>query len=248
MNHDLLIELHKGQARQGPGGVEQTKMAITLSGLSARAGTLKIADIGCGTGASALVLAEHLNADITAIDLSPAFLSILNTRARQKGLTGSIRTWAGCMDDLPFRDGDLDAIWSEGAIYNMGFAKGIAYFKRFLKPGGILAVSEITWLTPNRPHDIVSYWNDAYPEIAAAADKITSLENQGFILKGYFPLPETCWTDNYYTPLQNSFAGFLAKNDSHQATAIVDAEINEIKLYKKHRKCYSYGFYVGQKA
>ena len=33
---------------------------------------------------------------------------------RVKGLVGS-------MDNLPFRDGELDLIWSEGSIYNIGF-------------------------------------------------------------------------------------------------------------------------------
>jgi hypothetical protein len=37
------------------------------------------------------------------------------------------------------RDEELDAIWSEGAIYNMGFEAAIAAWKAFLKPGGILS-------------------------------------------------------------------------------------------------------------
>ena len=47
------------------------------------------------------------------------------------------------MDDLPFDKRSLDAVWSEGAIYNIGLNKGIARFGRYLKRGGILSVSEI---------------------------------------------------------------------------------------------------------
>ena len=69
----LLADLHREGQRQGPGGVEETRLAIRLSGL--RAGTgLKIADIGCGTGASSLVLAQELKADVTAVDFLPDFL------------------------------------------------------------------------------------------------------------------------------------------------------------------------------
>jgi hypothetical protein len=39
----------------------------------------------------------------------------------------------------------------------MGFEQGVAYWKRFLKPGGILAVSEITWLTATRPKAIEAH-------------------------------------------------------------------------------------------
>lgn len=44
---------------------------------------LKIADIGCGTGASTLLLGNLLDAQITAVDFLQDFLDILNTRAKK---------------------------------------------------------------------------------------------------------------------------------------------------------------------
>ncbi|MGA0007109.1 MAG: class I SAM-dependent methyltransferase, partial [Burkholderiaceae bacterium] len=76
MNYDLLIDLHKGNKRQGPGGDEQTKQALALSGLSRTKPSL-VADVGCGTGCSTLVLAENLNASIVAVDLFEDFLLVL---------------------------------------------------------------------------------------------------------------------------------------------------------------------------
>lgn len=247
MNYNLLIDLHKGGNRQGPGSEDHTGLAITLSGLSAHSDALQIADVGCGTGASTLVLAKSLNAEITAVDLFPEFLNILTDSAEKKGLAGRIRTLACSMDELPFEENSLDAIWAEGAIYNVGFGKGVEYFRRFLKPGGILAVSEITWLTQDRPEAITAYWHGEYPEIARPADKIRILEELGFVLRGYFPLPEACWTDHYYTPLQSRFDPFLTRYDTEEARSIIDAETREIELYKKYGRYYSYGFYIAQK-
>jgi SAM-dependent methyltransferase len=51
----LLIDLHTHQKRQGPGGDHETKKAIELAGLNSST-PLRIADIGCGTGASTLIL------------------------------------------------------------------------------------------------------------------------------------------------------------------------------------------------
>lgn len=45
----LLIDLHIGGSRQGPGSDDLTRLSVALSGLKSRSG-LKIADIGCGTG------------------------------------------------------------------------------------------------------------------------------------------------------------------------------------------------------
>ena len=248
MNYDLLTDLHRGNKRQGPGGDEQTKKALHLAGLIDSFKPLKIADIGCGTGASTLVLAENLNATITAVDLFQDFLNALSEDADKLSVANKIKTLAVSMEDLPFEESSLDVIWAEGAIYNMGFAKGVEYFKHFLKPGGILAVSEITWLTNERPSEIQQYWDAEYPEIATASDKIKVLEDHGFILKGYFPLPESSWIGNYYTPLENTFDGFIAKYDSEDARTIVEAEKAEIALYRKHQNYYSYGFYIAQKA
>ena len=138
--------------------------------------------------------------------------------------------------------------YGRGAIYNMGFGRGIAYFKRFLKRGGILAVSEITWLSQSRPDELTTYWTDMYPEIATAAEKIKCLEENGFVLKGYFPLPESCWIDNYYDPLQTRFSRFLAKHAGEEAKSIIDAEISEIAVYQEYGDHYSYGFYIAQKS
>ena len=248
MNFDLLIDLYIDAERQGPGSVEQTIRAIDLSRLRDSSKKLIIADIGCGTGASTLVLAANLNANITAVDLFPEFLAVLEKNAQKKGLSDNINILSCSMDDLPLDINSLDAIWSEGAVYIMGFEKGVKYLRSFLKPGGILAVSEITWLTDSRPPEITEYWENEYPEIGTAEEKTAILEKNGFILKGYFHLPEDCWVDNYYTPLEKRFDSFLARHNTDEALSLINAEKNEIEIYKKYGKYYSYGFYIAVKS
>ena len=240
----LLVDLHREAKRQGPGGDDETRLAITLSGLSGRKG-LKIADIGCGTGASTLVLANALDASVTAVDFLPDFLHDLDIAAARENLDQRIETLAASMDALPFEAQSFDAIWSEGAIYNIGFANGIKACHRFLKPDGILAVSELTWLTQARPAELEQHWNREYPEVDTASAKMAILEDSGFSPMGYFALPKRCWLDNYYRPMQARFAAFLARNgNSEAAAAIVAAEEHEIALYERHSAFVSYGYYV----
>jgi ubiquinone/menaquinone biosynthesis C-methylase UbiE len=246
-DYQLLIDLHKGANRQGPGGDAETKLAMDLSMLD-RAAPLKIADIGCGTGASTLFLAQQLNAHITAVDFLKDFLDVLESKAERAGLSGKVSTLACSMDSLPFGDGEFDIIWSEGAIYNIGFEKGVREWNRYLKFGGILVVSEITWLTASRPPELEKYWGSEYSEIDLASVKIGVLEKNGYSPIGYFVLPEYCWLDNYYRPMQNGFQSFLDRNgNSEEAQAIVEAENREIELYEKFKEYYSYGVYVAKK-
>ena len=244
---ELLIDLHRSNFRQGPGGEIQTKQALMLAGLD-KSRPLKIADIGCGTGASTIQLAKELDAEITAVDFLPEFLEELQARATDHGVADKITTLSCSMDALPFADEEFDVIWSEGAIYNMGFEAGVSAWRRFLKPGGKLIVSEITWLTADRPAELQSHWDAEYPEIDVASAKIGSLERHGYIPEAYFYLPTSCWIDNYYRPMQDGFDAFLERNGgSDQAREIIECEKGEISLYEKHWKYYSYGVYIAQK-
>jgi SAM-dependent methyltransferase len=152
------------------------------------------------------------------------------------------------MDALPFEPGSLDAIWSEGAVYNMGFENGVRQWRRFLKDGGILAVSELTWLTQQRPADLQRHWVAQYPEVDTASAKLAVLERHGYAPLGFFVLPEPCWLDAYYRPMQQRFAAFLARHGgSAAARQLVAAEELEIELYRRYSGYFGYGFYVARK-
>lgn len=242
----LLADLHKAGLRQGPGSPDVTRRAMVLAGLDGSR-PLEIADIGCGTGGASLELARMLDARITAVDFLPSFLDVLRQRAQAQGL-GRIITLEASMDALPFTDASFDVIWSEGAVYNMGFEAGASAWKRFLKPGGKLVLSETTWTTAARPQTITDYWTAQYPEIDTASAKLAVLERHGYRPEGYFLLPPCCWQEHYYGPLRERFPAFLDRHEhSPQAAAIVAAEEKEMALYQKYGQFYSYGMYVAAK-
>lgn len=247
-DYSLLIDLHKRGHRQGPGGDAETELALNLALVDRKAG-LNIADIGCGTGASTLLLARLLPAShITAVDFLPDFLDVLNREAERGAVADRISALACSMDNLPFADEALDVLWSEGAIYNIGFEKGVAGWRRFLKPGGLLVVSEITWLTDVRPTELQKHWDGEYPEIDLASAKIRVLEKHGYTPTGFFVLPEHCWLDEYYRPLQARFDDFLKRNgNSEEAREIVAAEQREIDLYERYKAHISYGVYLARR-
>jgi len=209
----------------------------------------KVADIGCGTGASTLVLAGKLkNAQITAVDIFPEFLDVLARNAEAAGLADAIAIVNESMDSLTFADESLDLIWSEGAIYNIGFARGVEAWRRFLRPGGLLVVSEITWLRPDPPGVLRRHWESEYPEIGTAGEKISVLERAGYDLRGYFVLPSSCWIENYYEPIEARMVEFLRRHAGQQeARELADMERQEAKLYRQYHDFVSYGFYIARK-
>lgn len=244
---ELLIDFHKNAKRQGPGSNEDTLKALSF--ISFKTGQpLKVADIGCGSGAQTIALAQNIEGQITAVDLFPEFLDKLNANSKELGLQDKITTLEKSMDDLPFTNEEFDIIWSEGAIYIIGFEEGVKKWKDYLKSGGYIALSEITWTTNSRPNEIEEHWNKEYPQIDTASNKIKIIEENGFSPVGYFYLPVSSWIDNYYQPIEERFDDFLQKhNNSELAKSIVDGEKEEIKKYKKYKDFLSYGFYIAKK-
>jgi len=244
---ELIIDLHKNSDRQGPGSEIETLKALGFMNLP-NDQRLKIADIGCGSGGQTLTLAQNLNGQITAVDLYPEFLDELNEKSERLGLKEKIVTLKKSMGDLPFKSEEFDIVWSEGAIYNIGFQNGIKKWKPYLKVGGYLAISEITWITNSRPKEIEDFWKQEYPEIDTASNKIRILETNGYSLVGFFYLNQESWIENYYKPMEERFDAFLKRhNNSDPARKVVEEYKSEINLYLKYKDYYSYGFYIARK-
>ncbi len=218
----LLIDFHVTAHRQGPGDAMQTRRAIELAGLSGLR-NLRVADIGCATGASAMVLAQDLGWQIVAVDSLPEFLEALRSRAEQADLADRITTVNASMERLPFEAESLDAIWAEGGIYNMGFENGARQGRRFLRRGDILAVSELTWLTASRPAELEDHRRTQCAEVGTASSKLAVLERSGYAPIGYFVLPERCWLDACYRPMQQRLPALLARHESSDAAMLIDA-------------------------
>ena len=117
--------------RQGPGSPEATRKAVSF--INELTDDAKIADIGCGTGGQTLFLADYVKGQITGIDLFPDFIEIFNENAVKANCADRVKGITGSMDNLPFQNEELDLIWSEGAIYNIGFERGMNEWNKYLK-------------------------------------------------------------------------------------------------------------------
>ncbi len=243
---ELIIEYHKDNARQGPGSDEATLKP--LSYIPSLNNQTKILDIGCGTGGQTITLAKNTAAHITAVDMPSQFLDKLMQRAKEDSLIDRITAKEMLMDNLSFEEGSFDVIWSEGAIYNIGFEKGLTLWKKYLKNDGYIAVSEISWLTDTRPEEIEEYWVNAYSEIDTIEAKLSVIEKCGYMPVAHFALDDKCWIDNYYQPLLENAEAFLRKYDyAPEVREFIDAGKEEAELYNRFKDYYSYVFYVGKK-
>ncbi|MEA3276845.1 MAG: class I SAM-dependent methyltransferase [Pseudomonadota bacterium] len=239
---ELLVALHQGLRRLGPGSAACTLKALALcADLPPAPGIL---DVGCGTGAQSLVLASATGGCIVATDLIGAFLGQLPERAAAMGLEGRIQTVAADMHCLPFRDGSFDLIWSEGAAYIMGFDKALTTWRALARPGGYLVVSELSWFRPDPPAEISDFWERHYPSIRGVDENLAAAQNAGWTGVGNFPLPAEAW-DRYHAPLKHRLAAFR-RSYVHDpaAQAVADMTEREISLMARYADFCGYELFV----
>lgn len=243
---DFICDFFLNTPRQGPGSPEATLRALSfVENLTEES---RIADIGCGTGGQTLVLAAHAPGRITGLDLFPRFIDRFNANARELNLQGRLEGITRSMDDLPFGHGELDLIWSEGAIYNIGFERGVTEWHRYLKPGGYLAVTDATWLTDERPAEIDDYWMAHYPQIDTIPAKMAQIQRAGYLLVAAFVLPESCWTQHYFASLVGAQELFLEQYAGDKsAEEFVAFQRQDVLLYERYKTYYGYVFYIARR-
>ena len=242
----IIFEIFEDLPRQGPGLNECTRQAYEmLTGLPERP---EILDIGCGAGTQTIELARLFPGRITATDVHEPMLDELRRRARAADAADRIVVQNMSMSELTFPDESFDVIWSEGAIFIIGFQEGLKAWRRLLKPGGYMVVSEATWFVEDPPLEVKEFWNSCYPAITQARNNVRMAEEAGYRVVGTFRLPDEGWFD-FYRPLGPKLAALRKKyHNNPEALAELAFCEREIEIYDKYHESYGYTFFVLRKA
>jgi ubiquinone/menaquinone biosynthesis C-methylase UbiE len=204
-----------------------------------------VLDVGCGTGAQTMELARLTEGHIVALDIFDWALESLSHKVVQAGLADRVHTTKQSMDAMDFREETFDLIWSEGALYIMGFENALKTCRKLLKPGGYLAASELSWLTNDAPQGARDFFASEYPEMKTVEDNAQLFSDCGFELLGHFTEPDRAWWDDYYTPMRRLLPALRTKYaDVPDALALFDESDAEMALHEKHSKSYGYEFFV----
>ena len=240
---ELLVELHEGLPRLGPGNDESTLKALALcEHLPAEP---EILDVGCGTGAQTLALAANTDGHITAVDLISDFLAQLDKNVVRQGLEERIEIREADMNELPFPEASFDLIWSEGAIYIMGFDNGLSVWRPLVKPGGYLVVSEVSWFRPDPLQEVQDFWNENYPAMRTVDENLAAARQRGWLTVGHFHLPKEGWVQEYYKQLGERLPVFRQANTADpDAQGVADMTEHEMSMYSRYSDFYGYEFYV----
>jgi SAM-dependent methyltransferase len=207
----------------------------------------RILDVGCGPGMQTVELLRITSGTAVALDIFPEMIARVRAGAESAGVSDRLETLQQDMKEMTFPESSFDVVWSEGAIYFLGFEAGLRKVKDFVKPGGYVAVSESVWLKPDPPPEAVEFWKE-YPEIDTVSAKLEVIEHIGYKSVGHFIFPAAAWTEHYYDPMEERIAEKTEEwRGVPEAEAVLKAARKEIATFRKHSDYFSYAFFVMRK-
>ncbi len=238
---EALIRLHRGLERQGPGDPDFSDYIIEQ--IPDLPSDLRIADIGCGAGAGALILAKKYSSKVRAVDFSREFLDQMMDQAKQEGLEHLIEPIECDMGKLDWELGSIDLLWSEGAAYNITFEGALECWRPLMATSGIVVISEMNYFSNDVPEIIIQYMKNVYPGIKTEAKNVDLIISSGFDVLAVHRLPSKAWWENYYNPLIKKITAFKDTKDEVMQAVIHETE-EEIEFFKEYHEYYGYTFYI----
>jgi ubiquinone/menaquinone biosynthesis C-methylase UbiE len=239
---DYFLQIYGSLPRAGPGSDDLTRRAFEL--IPNLPESPRILDVGCGPGMQTVELLRRSAGTVVALDFFPEMIERVNAAAANAGVSDRLETTVQDMKEMTFPAASFDIIWSEGAIYNLGFEVGLREFQRLVKPEGYVAVSEPVWLKPHPPSEVIEFWQE-YPEIDTVSAKLDVIERIGYEVLGHFVFPASAWTDQYYDPMEERIEE-KAKDWSSisEAEAVLNEARSEISVFRQYSEYFSYAFFV----
>ena len=242
--NDYFHTIYADLKQDAPGSNEETLAAFNKLDLPDHP---EIIDIGCGKGRHTIEIAKHTNGRITAVDNYKPSLDILKNNAEKNNVSASIKCLKADMCDLNVPPASFDLVWSEGAIYNMGFSKGIREWKNLVKACGYLVVSELVWIRNDPPGELRAFWEEEYPDMLSLTDAVAIIERKNLDLLEHFQISREAW-DNYYIPLEQKLEEErIEQNGNVVAQEVITMLQQEIDVYRNFKDFFGYVFFIMRK-
>lgn len=243
MNWEAFFTLHRDIPREGPGSDAATRRAIGR--LPALPKNPAVLDMGCGPGKQTLVLAQELGVPIVAIDFHQPFLDQLDRSVAARGLSSLITIRQADMGALDYPPDSVDLIWAEGSIFILGFKAGLENWSRFLKPGGIVVASEMTWLADDPPAEVSRFMTAAYPPMTDIAGNVALAAEAGYEVFDHFVLPSEDWFTEYLTPLGERADTLRARAATDPDLAhVLEEHDREADICRRYGDSFGYVFFM----
>lgn len=160
-----------------PGGAALTSRLAVALGLGT--GERRVADVACGRGATARLLAGEYPVSVDGVDISEVNVNHAQAAAAEAGLEERVRFHHGDAEELPLPDNAFDAVVCECALCTFpDKTAAAAQFARILRPGGLAGITDVAITDAGLPSELttVAAW------VACIADARSVCDYTGILV------------------------------------------------------------------
>ncbi len=117
-----------------------------------------VLDVGCGVGATPVLLAKRLGCTVVGVDLSEGMIRRSRERAAREGVEHLVEFLVADAEELPFEDAVFDAVITESVTaFPADKQKAVLEYVRVTKPGGYVGLNESTWIKLPPPPEMLAW-------------------------------------------------------------------------------------------
>jgi SAM-dependent methyltransferase len=109
---------------------------------------MKVLDVGCGVGTTAIEIARGFGAQVTVVDISPLMLERAIANVKAAGVSDLVTVEHGDILSLSYPDDTFDVVIAEAVTMFVDRGRAAAELTRVCKPGGRVLASEFLWREP----------------------------------------------------------------------------------------------------
>lgn len=141
---------------------------------------IRVLDIGSGLGGAAFYLAQHYDASVVGVDLSPVMVEIAKERAHHLGCT-QVQFHLKDVHHMKFAEHSFDLIWSRDALLHVPEKQTLfSLLLPWLAPGGQIVISDYAQGTQTLSQDFQQYVLDSGYHLLGVEQYGQLLRDSGF--------------------------------------------------------------------
>lgn len=225
-----FFQLHQDLPREGPGEAADIIWAAQTAQLPQNA---QMADVGSGPGGDIGTLLQVApQGHVTALDKVAHFVQAAR------------KTW-GHDDRVTVLKADMaaiansyDMIWCAGAVYFLGVTEALTTWRKSVRPGGVVAFSQLCWFTDAPSDKPAAFWKAEYPAMTDEAGVAAQIAAAGYETLGTRRLSDAAW-EAYFQPLDARIKALRPKADD-ALNAVLDEATEEAACWRAHRGEFGY--------